>query len=110
VDPEKTQAKEEEEKKTTQKTSVCVCCVSFVSRSLSLSRAFDIVSFHFFLLASGVSLRSLQVQDLLLQFFFASREVFGGDFYVVLRGLLSREAGQGGGKLGAREGKLERER
>ncbi len=47
VDPEKTQAKEEEEKKTTQKTSVCVFVVRFFRFSLSLSRAFDVVAFHF---------------------------------------------------------------
>lgn len=53
------------------------------------------------------------MQDLLLQFFLASREVFGGDFDAVLRGLLSREAGQGGASWArgkGREGKLERER
>jgi len=46
VDPEKTQANEEEEDDG-EDECVCMCVLRFFRFSLSLSRAFDVVSFHF---------------------------------------------------------------
>ncbi len=47
VDPEKTQANEEEEDDG-EDECVCVCVLRFFRFSLSFSRAFDVVSFHFY--------------------------------------------------------------
>jgi hypothetical protein len=44
VDPEKTQAKEEEGEDDGEDECVCVCCISFVSRSLYLSRSMSFPS------------------------------------------------------------------
>jgi hypothetical protein len=112
VDPEKTQANEEEEDDG-EDEFLCMCVLRFFRFSLSLSRAFDVVSFHFCSLP-GCRYVVSKCRTCCYSFFFASREVFGGDFDAVLRGLLSREAGRGGGESWARgkgrQGKLERER